>query len=153
MCICPVEGEAWVERLSYTFRAYGHPNIRATHKSTFEITRDRYVTPRGDCIIAVRSEHSASSLPNYIKEAIKNDGVKIVIILESGGVTEVVNAFGSKGLTLKSVDSIVVRKSEYIDERTIAINADKAAKDISRKLIGKLRDPDGKVKIILTVKA
>jgi len=140
-----------MERLSYTFRAYGHPNIRATHKSTFEITRDRYVTPRGDCIIAVRSEHSASSLPSYIKEAIKNDDVKIVIILESGGVTEAVNAFGSKDLTLKSIDSLVVRKSKYIDERTIAINADKAAKDINRKLISMLKNESTILNITIKV--
>ncbi|RLF17024.1 MAG: DUF371 domain-containing protein, partial [Thermoprotei archaeon] len=32
--------------------AWGHPNIRALHRSTMEITKEPYVTPRGDCIIA-----------------------------------------------------------------------------------------------------
>jgi len=140
-----------MEGLSYTFRAYGHPNIRATHKSTFEITRDRNVTPRGDCIIAVRSECSASLLPNYIKEAIKDDDVKIIIILESGGITEVVNAYGSKDLILESNDSLVVRKSRFVDERTIAIKADKAAKDINRILVDMLKNESTVLDITIKV--
>ena len=37
-----------------TLEAYGHRNIRATHRSTFELTKDDYLTHRGDCIIVLR---------------------------------------------------------------------------------------------------
>jgi hypothetical protein len=46
---------------------------------------------------------------------------------------------------------LVVRKSDYVCGRTLAILADKAAKDLSRKLVEKLRNPIQRVKITLMV--
>ena len=42
---------------------------------------------------------------------------------------------------------LVVRKTEFKDKRTFAINASKAAKDIKRELIEKLKDPQTIIKI------
>ena len=33
--------------------ARGHPNIRATHKTTLEVTKEKELSPRGDCIIGI----------------------------------------------------------------------------------------------------
>ena len=33
--------------------AKGHPNISAKNKKTFEITKENWLTERGDCIVAV----------------------------------------------------------------------------------------------------
>jgi hypothetical protein len=46
-----------------------------------------------------------------------------------------------------------VRKSDYICGRTLAIRADKAAKDLSRKLVEELRNPSQRVRITLTVES
>jgi hypothetical protein len=46
---------------------------------------------------------------------------------------------------------MVVRKSDYTSSRTLAVHADKAAKDISRELVEKLKNPAQKAKITLTV--
>ncbi|HIP75502.1 MAG TPA: DUF371 domain-containing protein, partial [Thermococcus paralvinellae] len=35
---------------------YGHENIKATHKSTLEITKEDFLTPRGDCIICIKAD-------------------------------------------------------------------------------------------------
>ena len=51
----------------FVFRAWGHENVRATHRSTFEVTKDDYLTPRGDCIVGIRSEAAARDLPEWLR--------------------------------------------------------------------------------------
>ncbi|KUO85763.1 MAG: hypothetical protein AT709_05205 [Caldivirga sp. MG_3] len=42
--------------------ARGHVNVMATHRNTLEITRDDYVTKRGDCIVACCADKAALDL-------------------------------------------------------------------------------------------
>ena len=86
------------------------------------------------------------------KEGLRRENTKVSILIEVGTVKESINAFGSPKLILSHPKDIVVRKSSYICTRTLAINADKAAFDLSRKLVEKLRNPKQKVKITLVVK-
>jgi hypothetical protein len=74
------------------------------------------------------------------------------MLIEAGDIVEVVNAFGSVRLILTHPTDMVVRKSNYICNRTLAIRADKAACDLSRRLVEKLKNQKQKVKITLTVK-
>jgi len=124
------------------FRARGNPNISATHKSTFEITKEPHLTPRGDCIIGVEAEMACIDLPQYFKELLRRRNVELVIELEVEGVKEVVKARGSSDLSLASPTSMVIRKSSYIDDRTLAIKADKAARDLDRRLVNRLKSSD-----------
>jgi len=133
--------------------AYGHELIQATHKTTFEITKEKSLTPRGDCIIAVRADKSAADLSREFKELVKKRGAEITIIIMSGDEKEIIKAHGDPRLILSHPEDIVIRKSTYICSRTLAVKADKAARDLSRKLISQLRNPDKRVKIKLTVKA
>lgn len=133
--------------------AFGSPLIRATHKSTFEVTRERHLTPRGDCIIAVGANKAARDLSDRFKEAAKRAGAEITIIIEAGGVKEIVKAYGSPKLTFTHPTDIVVRKSDYVCGRTVAIRADKAACSLSRELIEKLKLAGEPVKITLLVVA
>jgi len=134
-------------------KAFGSPLIRATHKSTFEITRELHLTGRGDCIIAVGANRAARDLSKEFKEAARKLGAEIVIIIEAGGVREVVKAYGSPKLTFTHPTDIVIRKSDYTCGRTVAIRADKAARDLSRDLVEKLRRPGEPVRITLLVRA
>ncbi len=133
------------------FKAFGHPNVIATHRSTFEITKDPYVTPRGDCIIAVKSELGCKDLPNDVKELLRKEDSKVVITLRAGDIEERVYAYGHPKLILASENSIVIRRSTYIDERTLAIKADKAARDLSRTLITLLKNPGTELEVSITV--
>ena len=151
MCIRAIERETWMERLEIKFRAYGHENIRARHKSTLEITKDSYISPRGDCIIAVNSEYAVADLPSKFKDFLRNNETVVIIKLESSGIVDVIYAHGSEDLLLDSRSSMVIRKSRYIDSRTLAINADKAAMDIDRRLINKLKNPRSIVEIKITL--
>jgi len=120
-------------------RARGHPLVKALHRSTFEITTESHLTARGDCIIGVGADKSARTLAPSFRSLASRDDARVVIALRSGGVSEVVRAWGSSLLTFEDPKSIVVRRSSYVDSRTVAVRSDKAAADISRELVSNLR--------------
>jgi len=131
--------------------AHGHKNVKATHKSTFEITKDEELSDRGDCIIAVSADKGLFDLKPEFKELLRIENARLTIVIDAGGVAEIVKAFGSPRLSLSHPTDIVVRKSDYICHRTLAVKADKAACDLSRVLVEKLKNPKQVVKITLTV--
>jgi len=47
----------------------------------------------------------------------------------------------------------VIRKSGYICGRTVAVGADKAASDFSRKLVEKMRSSSQEIEVTLTVES
>lgn len=132
--------------------AHGHKNIKATHRSTLEITTENQLSNRGNCIIAVAADKAIADLSFKLKESMLNKKARITMLIEAGDASEVVSAFGSPLLILTHPTDSVVRKSSYICSRTLAIKADKAACDLSRKLVKKLRNPKQRVKITITVK-
>jgi hypothetical protein len=132
--------------------AFGNRNILATHRTTLEITRETQLSKKGDCIIGVASNRALVDLSQEFKRSLRKENAKITILIEAEDIMEVVNAFGSSQLILTHPKDIVVRKSDYICNRTLAIKADKAACDLSRNLVEKLKNPKQKVKIALTVK-
>lgn len=138
-------------RITETIFAYGHENIQATHRSTFEITKDVRLSNKGDCVVAVSADKSMADLSPEFKKNLRKENARVIILIETKEETEVVNAFGSQRLILTHPTDIVVRKSSYICSRTLVIQADKAACDLSRKLVKKLRNPKQRVKITLTV--
>ncbi|MEM2995093.1 MAG: DUF371 domain-containing protein [Candidatus Bathyarchaeia archaeon] len=131
--------------------AYGHKNIQATHRTTLEITKEPQLSKRGDCIVAVSADKALADLNAEFKDYLRRKNAKITVLIGAGGISELVNAFGSPQLILTHPTDIVVRKSNYICSRTLAINADKSALDLSRTLVEKLRNPMQRVKITLTV--
>ena len=134
-----------------TILAHGHEKIQATHKTTFEITKETRLSEKGDCIIAVASNKALKDLSPEFKENLRKENAKLAILFEAGEISEVANAFGTLHLILAHSTDMIVRKSNYICSRTLAIHADKAACDLSRKLVEKLRSPEQKVKITLTL--
>jgi len=129
--------------------ALGHENIQSTNKTTFEITRETFLTKRGDCIIAVGADKAAKDLSPRFKKAVRNEQTRITIIIEADDQTQVVKAWSNPQLSFSHPTDLVVRKSSYVCGRTLAIRADKAAIDFSRKLVEKLWNPNQKVKITL----
>ncbi len=131
--------------------AHGHGIIQSTHKTTFEITKAPNVTRRGDCIIAVDATKGATGFHAKFKEAARNLDAEITIKIEAGKIMDVVNAKGTSRLLFSHPTDVVVRKSDHVCDRTVAIRADKAAMDLSRRLIDKMKNPNQKIKITLTV--
>ncbi|MGC9132970.1 MAG: DUF371 domain-containing protein [Nanopusillaceae archaeon] len=125
--------------MKLVIKARGSKLIKATHKSTLEITKENFLTERGDCIIGINSTHSVKDLPNDLKDYLLNEG-KIKIEIKVDDLIDNLIAYGSKNLKLTDEKSIVIRKSNYIDNRTFAIYSNKSAIDINRKIVEKLRE-------------
>ena len=137
--------------VTIVFFAHGHKNVLATHKTTFEVTKETELSKRGDCIVAVKSTIAPIDLPPEFKEAAKKDNVKIIITIEADNLKETIDAKGDPKLQFTHPTDLVVRKSDYICGRTLAIGANKASIDFSRKLVQKLKNPNQTVKVMLTV--
>ena len=131
------------------FFAHGHKNVLSTHKTTFEVTKESILSKRGNCIVAVGATIGAIDLPVEFKKAATKENTAIKITIEADNLKEKVKAKGSPKLSFTHITDLVVRKSDYICGRTLAINADKASVDFSRDLIEKLKNPKQKVKITL----
>jgi hypothetical protein len=131
---------------------YGHENILATHKSTLEFTKDTHLSRNGDCIIAVGADKALADLSTQFKENLRKPNAKLTVSIEAAGVSAQVKAHGSPQLGLTHPTETVIRKSDYASDRTLAVRADKAAADLPRKLVEKLRNPRQRVKITLKVR-
>ena len=132
----------------------GHKNVRATHRSTLEITTEDFLTPRGDCIICVSADKALKDLSEEFKEALRK-GSKLRIVIKAGNLRDELIAHGSPELKLESPVSMVIRKSDYIDGRTLAIRANKSARDLRRELVELLKNPETEavVELIIEEKA
>ncbi len=128
---------------------HGHKNVQATHKTTLEFTKDEQLSKKGDCIVAVATDKALAYLSAEFKENLRKPHAKLIILIEAGGIIEQVNAYGSPRLILTHPTDMVVRKSDYVCNRTLAVHADKAAQDLSKALVEKLKNPQQKVKITL----
>ena len=140
--MCPTE-------LREIIIAHGHENVTATHRTTFEITKETHLSRDGDCIIAVGANKALDDLSPEFKENLRKDGAKITVLIEANGVIEIVTAIGNSSLALTHPTDIIVRKSGYVCNRTLAIHADKAANELSRELVNRSRNPNQKVRITL----
>ena len=128
----------------------GHPKITATHRTTFEVTRDAEITRAADCIIVVGADKGASSLSENFKKAAASDDAFITCAIEAGGCRDTVTGWGSKDMTFTVEDSMVFRVSDYVCGRTVMVYADKPAVRLDRNLIKALR-AENKAIIELTI--
>ena len=122
----------------------GHKNIVSLHARTIEITKDSYLTKNGDCIVGVSANKACNDLSTALKARLKTKGtiVKITIVVEPYEFE--LSGYGKNGLDITHQHDIVLRKSNYVDTRTLIVSCDKSAIDIPRKLIEELTDPGTK---------
>ncbi|MDH3610429.1 MAG: DUF371 domain-containing protein [Nitrosopumilus sp.] len=126
-------------RFEITFS--GHKNIRSNHKKTIEITKDSELTTKGDCIIGVNASDSCSDLPLSIKKKLQNPNSKVEFLIKVGHHEFVVRGSGHGGLTLTHPEDIVIRKSDFICPRTLAVKCDKTSDLLPREMVTLLQDP------------
>lgn len=130
--------------------AWGHENILATNKNTFEITKDAHLTKQGNCIIAVAADKGIKDLSDGFKKILNKKDTRLAIVIQMNDEREVVEAWGSPKLMFNHAADSVVRKSSYVCDRTLAIKANKAARDFSRSFVAKLKNSQQKIEITLT---
>jgi len=126
--------------------ARGHAQVKATHPTTLMITKDEEIGPKGDCIVAVAANKGAVDLSKALKRIIRSN-CTVSIMLEAGDVAETIRGLGHPDLTLTHSTDIVIRKSMFRCGRTLAIGSDKAAVDLSRAFVERLRNPATQVRI------
>jgi len=137
---------------AFAVRARGHPNVRARHRTTMEVTRDDYLTERGDCILAIEADAACSDVPDWLREHLRSGGwvlIELEVEPGEGGGMFSFRAKGDPRLTLASDRSIVIRRSSYVDDRTLAVLAEAAAADVPRSMVRALRAGAG---LTLTVR-
>jgi hypothetical protein len=127
-----------VEGRWFVFKAKGHVNVRATHRTTFEVTREDYLTPRGDCIIGVSSQAAAADLPAWLKEWLRS-GKPVVVVVSAGGYVDSITGWGDPRMTLSDPVRMVFRRSDYVGPETVIVRASKAARDLDRRLVEALK--------------
>lgn len=155
--------------MGYSFKCYGHENIIAKHKTTFEFTKDEELSLNGDCIIGVRSNFSLPSLKSFIKSLGSNK--KITITIETLDYNKSgYNNKKSNGEIMKkqkndekfiekinceinpdfnSDREMVIRKGDFISERTFAIRADKGACEVNARVVNFLKDGNAVIVVCL----
>ncbi len=116
------------------FSAYGHRNVLASHRTTLEFTQEEHLTLRGDCILGVKADFG------------RPEGLfgRIRITIRAGSLQDSLTGVFNKGF---DSHEMVIRKSGFVDKRTFATMADKAACDIDRRIVSMLKDPKKKVSI------
>ena len=146
--------------MEYTFTCHGHENITARHKTTLEFTKDENLRLEGDCIIGVGADFSLEGIKKFITSLGNNKKITITIkkldycnkgsnsndfnkkIMKNqkndGKIIEIINC--AINPDFNSDREIVIRKGDFISERTLGIKADKAAKDIDRIWAALLRN-------------
>ncbi len=122
----------------------GHKNILSLHSRTIEITKDSALTKNGDCIVGVSANKACDDLDPALKQKLRTSDtvVKIGIIVEPYEFN--ILGLGNNHLQVTHKHDIVLRKSNYVDPRTLIVSCDKSAIDIPRYFIKALTDPETK---------
>jgi len=118
----------------------GHPMVRSSHPTTIEITTEDYLTESGDCIIGVGAAKGCAGLSSAVKERLKIGGSRVTLTVAAGGQSFVIRAQGDPRLTLTDPHEMVVRKSDYISGRTLAVRADASSRDLPREIVRLLKN-------------
>ncbi len=141
-------GFIWM-RVEEFIDARGHARIRGVHRTTFEVTKEKHLTERGDCIVGVNASKGALDLCEDFRVLARNSNCRITLFINAEEYSEVVRGFGNENLVLTHPTDLVIRKSDYTCSRTLMIRSDKAAVDFPRDLISLLRNPSCRIEVRL----
>lgn len=131
--------------------AWGHPDIVATNKTKIVVTKENEPINEKGSIIGVGADKACQELKTELKDYLKF-GKKVKITISVNGIEDTIIAHGSPALELTDKTNISIEKSDSIGKKTLAIFADKAACDLKKELIEKLKNPKIKMKIELEIK-
>ena len=119
-------------------RAVGHEHVAAEHTSTLELTSDDWLTPAGDCIVGVEAAPVPEAFDPEFIEACQSSAATITASVCVGDREQTVTGSGHPELSFDSDRSMVLRTSEYVDDRTVMVDADTAAAGIDRGIVDAL---------------
>ena len=129
----------------------GHPLISATHQTTLELTKDIHLTHRGDCIVGIGASKACNDLQPHLKKLLRTKNTEVRIRITVHGLSFNLTAYGNPDLRLSHMSDMVIRKSNYVCPRTLAILSDKSAVDIPRELVNQLKKSDARGRMIIEI--
>jgi len=129
------------QRANAVVTFHGHPLVRSAHPTTIEVTTEDHLTSKGDCILGVGASSGCAQLDARVKAGLRTKGSRVTILLAVGNHAFEVRAEGDPRLELSHPKDIVIRRSDFVSDRTLAVHADAAAKDVPREMVRLLRDP------------
>lgn len=120
--------------MNIRIRATGHPEIRATHAKTWELTPDAELTARATCVLGVGAVAEGGPL---------------------AGPVELRISVGEHHVTVRAVGNpswvpggpAVIRRSPVRLSNTLATDADLSAADLPRGLAAALTDPAAEITV------
>lgn len=133
----PSRANRWSPPEPVTVRAKGHPNIRATHANTFELTPDASVTTSGTCIIGIDAAWDEAALLSLRGP--------VEITIRVGSVEESVRARINP--TYIPGDPLIIRKHPDPQPRSLCIGAERGSAALDRALIEPLRQPGSELEM------
>lgn len=127
--------------MRFEIKFSGHENIRSNHKKTIEITKGSDLTPKGDCIIGINASCSCSDIPIAFKKKLRDPKTKVQFLIKVGKHEIIINGRGHEDLPLSHSEDIVLRKSDFVCPRTLAVKCDKTSDLLPREMINILQNP------------
>lgn len=128
--------------MRHSFTAWGHINLLATHKNTLEFTKDKELSKTGDCIVGVRANFKATSMKKIV-----NSCSKIKLTMRVGNHEEVFIADSNKEFS--DEHELVLRRSNFLSERTIGNYVNRTSLDIDRKTAKLMQNPKQKIEVTI----
>ena len=129
----------------------GHENVRSFHQKTIEITKESHLTPQGDCIIGVNATSSCADLPAELKDKLRDPNSRVSFLIKVNEHEFLVKGRGHENLTLTHTEDIVIRKSDFVCPRTLAVKCDKASDLLPREMVSQLQNPDTRGTFLISV--
>lgn len=120
--------------------ARGHEHVSAAHESTFEVTTDDFLTPAGDCILGIEADRAPADFDPAFVDACRDSDATITATFEAAGREVTITGCGHPELTFESKRSAVGRTSDYVDDRTVMVGADRAASGFDPEFVAALAD-------------
>ena len=123
---------------------YGHPNVRSLHSKSIELTKEGYLTPKGDCIIGIKANKACTDLEESIRRGLKSNSaiVKMEVIVEDESF--IIKGRGDDRLSMLNPHDIVIRRTNFVCPRTMSVLCDKASSDMPRELVRLLQHQEQK---------
>jgi hypothetical protein len=120
-----------------TGSAAGHPNIRATHRKTLELTREAEMGERATCVVGVAARLD--------EEALARLHGRVEVTLSVAGLEERVR--GRLNPAFRPGDPLVVRRAAAVTRDALVIDADRGASALSRSFVAALADPAARIAV------
>jgi hypothetical protein len=120
-----------------TGTAAGHPNVRATHRKTLELTRDEEIGPRATCVVGVAARIDEGALARLHG--------RVELTLAAGGLEERVR--GRLNPAFQPGDPLVVRRAAAVTRDALVIEADRGAAALARSFVALLADPAARIEV------